>query len=120
MPLPPSFGNVQSAATIQMSKKDERRQRAERLQERQRALRPLKEKKAALEAEIAALEVEKSQLLEDLCKPEIIADQRIYPQKVKRSTKVEKQLSFALAEWEKAGQRLAEVEAQLAAVTEGD
>jgi ATP-binding cassette subfamily F protein 3 len=107
-----SSSSVMQPANASMSKKDERRQRAERLQEKQRTLRPIKEKIAALEAEIAALEKEKAQLLEEICKPEIIADQKVYPQKVKRSAEVEKQLTFAMAEWEKVGQRLAEAEEQ--------
>jgi len=117
-PAPAASVNLQATNSGAISKKEDRRQRAERLQEKQRVLRPLKDKIVELEAEIAALESEKAQLLDDICNPEIIVDQKIYPQKVKRNAKVERQLGEALAEWEKVWQRLAEVEAQFVESTE--
>jgi len=114
-----SSSNPQAKPISSTSKKGERRQRAERLQEKQRVLRPLKEKIAVMEKGIATLEKEKKQLLDDICRSEIIADQKVYPQKVKRSAEVEKQLAFAMAEWEKAGQQLTKAEAQFAE-QEGD
>jgi len=111
---PAPSNTVQVKPVSPANKKEERRQRAERLQERQRVLRPLKEKITGLEKEIAVLEEEKAELVADLCNPAIIADQKVYPQKVKRNAEVEKQLALAMAEWEKTGHELTEMEAQFA------
>ncbi len=105
-------GDNRPAGNHFINKKEERRSRAERLQEKQRVLRPLKETVSALESEIAALEIERSQLMEAICDPAIMADQKVYPQKVKRHNEVERRLSAVMAEWEQAGLQVAELEAQ--------
>lgn len=92
------------------SKKDERRARAERIQEKSRQIRPLKKRLAALEAEIADLEKEKEELAAELCAPAIIGNREIYPQKLKRHREVEEDLHSAYDEWAGIAQKIEAIE----------
>ncbi|MDZ7266616.1 MAG: ABC-F family ATP-binding cassette domain-containing protein [candidate division KSB1 bacterium] len=99
-------------AAANQTKKDERRARAERIQQKSRELRPLKQHLAALEAEIAGLEKEKAELLQAVCDPAIIANREIYPQKLRRQREVDNRLEALMAEWTELSMKVEAVEAE--------
>jgi ATP-binding cassette subfamily F protein 3 len=92
------------------SKKEDRRLRAERIQEKSRQLKPLKEKLASLEAEIEDLEKEKEQISIELCNPTIFTDREIYPQKLKRHSELEARLHECYDEWATIAQQIERIE----------
>ncbi len=92
------------------SKKEDRRLRAERIQEKSRQLKPLKAKIAGLETEIENLEKEKEQISIELCNPTIFSDREIYPQKLKRHSELEARLHECYDEWAIIAQQIEEVE----------
>ena len=89
-----------------LNKREDRRLRAERIQEKSRQLKPLKEKLAGLESEIEALEKEKEQVSIDLCNPSIFSDRELYPQKLKRHGEVEARLHECYDEWAQIAQKI--------------
>lgn len=66
-----------------MSKKQDRKLRAMQRQEQNRRINPLREALAKSEAKISELETQKTALTEELCKPEVIADKKAFPEKSK-------------------------------------
>ncbi|MDZ7292944.1 MAG: ABC-F family ATP-binding cassette domain-containing protein [candidate division KSB1 bacterium] len=96
------------------SKKEDRRVRAERIQERSRQLKPLQEKLAKLEGEIAAFEREKEELTVELCDPAIMANSALYPQKLKRHRELEKLLQTCYEEWAIVAQQIEQTQAEFA------
>jgi ATP-binding cassette subfamily F protein 3 len=91
-------------------RKEERRVRAERIQEKSRLLKPLRVRIAALEREIANLELELEKVACELCKPAIMGDTEVYPLKVKRHREVENLLRDAYDEWAVVAQEIEEVQ----------
>ncbi|NUM67064.1 ABC-F family ATP-binding cassette domain-containing protein [candidate division KSB1 bacterium] len=87
-------------AAANQTKKDERRARAERIQQKSRELRPLKQRLAALE------------LLQAVCDPAIIANREIYPQKLRRQREVDSQLEAFMEEWAALSTQVEQVEAE--------
>jgi ATP-binding cassette subfamily F protein 3 len=98
-------GEAQASA-ISRPKKEDRRARAERIQERSRRLKPLQEKLKALEGEIAGLEKEKAELTAALCDPAIIANHMVYPQRLKRHAELETRLQTCYDEWAVVAQQI--------------
>ncbi|MCI0697643.1 ABC-F family ATP-binding cassette domain-containing protein [candidate division KSB1 bacterium] len=109
----PSPGGTQAPA-VSRPKKEDRRARAERIQERSRRLKPLQEKLKALEGEIAGLEKEKEELTTALCDPAIIADNTIYPQKLKRHAELETRLQNCYDEWAVVAQQIEAAQGEFA------
>jgi len=100
-----------SPAPVASRKKEDRRARAERIQERSRRLKPLQEKLNKLEQEISDLEKEKEELTAALCDPLVMADSAIYPQKLKRHHAVAMLLQARYEEWTITAQQIEEVSA---------
>lgn len=98
-------------ASAAVNKKEERRLRAERVQQKSRELRPFKQRLIELEREISRLEQEKAELLAAVCDPQIIANKDVYPQKLRRQREVEIQLEKFLEEWTEISERVEQVEA---------
>lgn len=69
------------------------------IQKRSQVLKPLNARIAEVEAAIAGLEKEKAALLQELCDPLIIGDNKVYPSKLQRQRQVEQELESLLAEW---------------------
>jgi ATP-binding cassette subfamily F protein 3 len=109
----PSPGEAQAPAVSRV-KKEDRRARAERIQERSRRLKPLQEKLKALEGEIAGLEKEKEELTAALCDPAIIANSTLYPQKLKRHAELETRLQTCYDEWAVIAQQIETAQAEFA------
>jgi ATP-binding cassette subfamily F protein 3 len=86
-------------SAISRHKKEDRRARAERIQERSRQLKPLQEKLSKIESEIASLEKEKEELTAALCDPTVMASSTLYPQKLKRHHEIETRLQTCYDEW---------------------
>lgn len=99
-------------------KREDRRARAERIQERSRQLKPLQEKLAALESEIAALEKAKHELTNALCDPAVMADAALYPQTLKRHHEVETRLQSCYDEWAHLSEQIETVQAAFADFTQ--
>ncbi|MDZ7344590.1 MAG: ATP-binding cassette domain-containing protein, partial [candidate division KSB1 bacterium] len=95
-------------------KKEDRRARAERIQERSRRLKPLQEKLLALESEIAVLEKEKHDLTNALCDPAVMAEAALYPQKLKRHHEIECRLQESYNEWASLSEQIEAVQAAFA------
>ncbi len=95
------------------SRKESRKRRAEKQQERARVLGPLQRRQADIESEIQALEEEKETLTADLCRPDIIADKELFPQKNKRLHEVEKHLSSLYDAWESLAMEIEEKSEEL-------
>ncbi|MDZ7360893.1 MAG: ABC-F family ATP-binding cassette domain-containing protein [candidate division KSB1 bacterium] len=93
-------------------KKDDRRARAERIQERSRRLKPLQENLAELENQIANLEKEKEELTAALCDPAVMADSALYPQKLKRHAELETRLQSCYDEWAVIAQQMEVAQAE--------
>jgi ATP-binding cassette subfamily F protein 3 len=106
-------GEAQASA-ISRSKKEDRRARAERIQERSRRLKPLQEKLKALEGEIAGLEQEKAELTAALCDPTVIANHTLYPQKLKRHAELETRLQTCYDEWAVVAQQIEKAQTEFA------
>jgi ATP-binding cassette subfamily F protein 3 len=100
--------------TVSRPKKEDRRARAERIQERSRRLKPLQETLSRLESEIADLEKEKEELTAALCDPTVMANNTIYPQKLKRHAELEALLQNCYDEWAITGQQLEAAQAGFA------
>jgi len=98
--------------TIARPKKEDRRARAERIQERSRQLKPLQGKLKALEGEIAGLEKEKEELTTALCDPAIITNSALYPQKLKRHAELETRLQTCYEEWAVIAQQIETAQAE--------
>lgn len=94
------------------NRKEDRRARAERVQEKSLKLRSLKQRLQALEAEIALLEREKLELLQAVCDPKTIADQAVYPQKLKRQREVDAVLEKNLDDWAAVSEKIERIEAE--------
>jgi len=92
------------------SRKEDRRLRAGRLQQKSRALRPLKLRLSELEENIAKLEKEKEELLATLCDPQIMSNSAVYPQKLRRQREVETLLDQYLEEWAEVSERIERIE----------
>ncbi|MBN2372973.1 ABC-F family ATP-binding cassette domain-containing protein [bacterium] len=101
-------------------KKDGRRVRAERIQEKSRRLKPLKEKLAILEKDIAALEAEKEVISSAICDPNIISDTSVYPQKLKRHRVLETRLQIYYDEWAETSQQIEETLSEFSELQPGD
>jgi ATP-binding cassette subfamily F protein 3 len=114
--VPATFAEKSNAreGAAPRNKKDERRARAERVQEKSRQLKPLQEKLTAWEGEIAALEKEKEKLTEELCDPTVIANSSLYPQKLRRHREVEVRLQTCYEEWAALSLQIEEVQAAFA------
>lgn len=97
-------GPVAPKAAI--SKKDERRQRAQLLQERQRRLRPLEEQLTRLEAEIDTLEKQKKQLTDELCQPALLEDPPAYAAKARLLNDISRKLEAAMNHWAETSESL--------------
>ncbi|MGA1863966.1 MAG: ABC-F family ATP-binding cassette domain-containing protein [bacterium] len=93
-----------------LNKKEDRRLRAEKIQEKSRQIKPLKKKLAGLESEIDALEKEKEQISIELCNPSIFTDRELYPQKLKRHSELEARLHECYDEWAQIAQKIEEIE----------
>ncbi len=102
------------APTISRPQKEDRRARAERIQERSRQLKPLQKKIKALEGEIARLEKEKEELTTALCDPAIIANSTLYPQKLKRHAELEMLLQKCYDDWAILAQQIETAQAEFA------
>lgn len=100
--------------SISRNKKEDRRARAERIQERSRQLKPLQEKLTRCEGEIAQLENEKAELTAALCDPLVMANSALYPQKLKRHHEVEARLQAGYDEWALLAEQLEKVRAAFA------
>jgi len=96
------------------NKKEDRRARAERIQERSRQLKPLQEKLSKLEREIANFEKEKEELTAALCDPTVIANSTLYPPKLKRHAELESLLQNCYDEWAAAAQQIEKTQAEFA------
>jgi chromosome condensin MukBEF ATPase and DNA-binding subunit MukB len=88
------------------ARKEERKLRAQALQERQRRLGPYKRALGTLEGEIASLEKEKALLTEQVCQPSLHADQVAYPAALRRLDEVEKMLGSKFERWTALSQEL--------------
>jgi ATP-binding cassette subfamily F protein 3 len=108
-----SPGEAQAPA-VSRPKKEDRRARAERIQERARRLKPLQEKLAAVEKEIAGLEKEKEELTMALCDPAVMANSALYPQKLKRHRELEALLQPCYDNWAVLAQQIEETRAAFA------
>ena len=93
-----------------ISKKAERRARAERIQKKSRQLKPLQKKLARLEDEIEDLERQKEAVGMELCAPAVMSDQEIYPQKLKDYRSLEEKLQNTYDEWTETVQRIEEIQ----------
>lgn len=96
------------------NKKEDRRARAERIQERSRQLKPLQEKLNQCEGEIAQLENEKKELTAALCDPLVMANSALYPQKLKRHHEMEARLQAGYDAWALLAEQLEKVRAAFA------
>jgi ATP-binding cassette subfamily F protein 3 len=88
------------------ARKEERKLRAQALQDRQRRLGPYKRALGTLEGEIASLEKEKALLTEQVCQPSLHADQVAYPAALRRLDEVEKMLGSKFERWTALSQEL--------------
>ncbi len=111
----PNPAKATEAAASVSGRKGDRRARAARIQEKSQALRPLKQRLKALEAEIATLEKEKEDLLAAVCDPLVIGDQTLYPQKLKRQREVNLHLEKILEEWAALGEQIEQKEMEYGA-----
>ncbi|MGH7494900.1 MAG: ABC-F family ATP-binding cassette domain-containing protein [bacterium] len=105
----PSIKTATTAAST-ANRKEDRRVRAERIQEKSQKLRPLKQRLHTLEKEVAGLEKEKQELLEAVCDPQIIGDPILYPQKLKRQREVDLILKKDLEEWASLSEEIEQME----------
>jgi ATP-binding cassette subfamily F protein 3 len=97
------------------SRKEQRRVEAGHRQARSRKRREIQERIAALEKEITELEVREKELTAELEKPETYATGGRAMQINRELMEVHERLARANTEWEKAGTKLAEFEAEAAA-----
>ena len=103
-------------SAISKNKKEDRRARAERVQERSRKLKPLQDQLKKLEGEIAVLEQEKEELNAALCDPAVMANTALYPQKLKRHHELEMLLQHRYESWGELAQQLEAAQAAFAEV----
>lgn len=92
------------------SRKDERRIRAERIQEKSRQLKPLRESLSALEAEIVSLEKEEEETSAALCDLSVMTDKTIYPKKLKRLSELKTRLQSCYDEWACIAQQIEKIQ----------
>jgi len=97
------------------SRKGQKRIEAERRQARSRKRQEIQKRIAALEKEIAGLEVREKELTAELEKPETYATGGRAVQINRELMEVHDRLAGANAEWEKAGTEMAQFEAETAA-----
>jgi ATP-binding cassette subfamily F protein 3 len=96
-----------------VSKKEDRRLRAQQRQNRQQRIKPLHDALAKNEAKIAALETQKATLTKELCKPEIIADKKAFPEKSKQLSRINDALEKEYEAWSDLTEKLEEEMANL-------
>jgi ATP-binding cassette subfamily F protein 3 len=106
---PSTDGNSSSAPAV--DRKGQKRMEAEQRQARSRRKQEIKKRIAALEKEIAELESKEKELAAELEKPESYAGGRAM-QINRELMHVHDRLPLATAEWEAAGTKLAEFEAE--------
>ncbi len=94
-------------------RKARRRMEAEIRQKKARLLRPLQEKLEQLEAEIARLETEKSEITSQLERPEVAADTEAVMELTTRFQQADRQLETCFTQWADLSEKIEETEARI-------
>ena len=95
-----------------ISKKLDRKQRAQIRQERDQKIKPLQKQLKALEREIAELETEKEAITAELCDADIIADGEQFSQKSRRFAQVEQSLEEHFENWTAISEQIESIETE--------
>ena len=94
-------------------RKARRRMEAEIRQKKARLLRPLQEKLEQLEAEIARLETEKTEIASQLERPEVAADTEAVMELTTRFQQADRQLETCFTQWADLSEKIEETEARI-------
>jgi len=94
-------------------RKARRRMEAEIRQKKARLLRPLQEKLEQLEAEIARLETEKTEITSQLERPEVAADTEAVMELTTRFQQAYRQLETCFTQWADLSEKIEETEARI-------
>lgn len=101
--------SVQCVSSVNISKKQERRMRAERIQEMSRLLKPLKKRLSNIEQSIQLLEKESEEITAELCSLSVMTDKSLYPAKLKHHRELESRLRECYDEWARVAEHIEEI-----------
>lgn len=110
---PASASVASAAASAPVNKKDARRARAQEREKRTRILKPLQQKLAAIEEEIALKDARREEICAELEKPENTSDNQILMQLTQECLQIERDSEALYSQWESVSVEIEQAEAAL-------